>query len=75
MLLLFTPLYSDLEELGEKKDVVPYNYNDDVLHNYIPTACKFISIMSVVTVISVIAAISQNYNPIAFAPKKENKVM
>ena len=49
-------------EWGEKSEVVPYNYSDDVLHNYIPTACKFISVMSVVTVISVIAAINQNQN-------------
>lgn len=31
-------------------------------HNYTPTACKFISVMSVVTVSLVIAAISQNHN-------------
>lgn len=53
--------YSELLELGgELKDVVPYNYCDDALHNYIPTICKFITIMSVVRVISVITAINQN---------------
>lgn len=46
---------------GAQSDVVLFNY-DDVLHNYAATAYKFISMMSVVTVISVIAAISQSHN-------------
>lgn len=41
---------------------VPYNYMTMSCHNYTPTACKFIRLMSVVTVSLVITAISQNHN-------------
>lgn len=45
---------------GALLDVVPCNYDDDALSNYSSSVCKFITIMSIVKAISVIAAINQN---------------
>lgn len=46
--------------------VVPYHYNNDVHIITFPWSAKFITIMSVVSIISVIVAISQKHSRVTF---------
>lgn len=55
---------------GAVGHVVPYHYNNDVHIITFPWSAKFITIMSVVSIISVIVAISQKHS-IAFAQRKQ----
>lgn len=69
--LLLKAVYSgSLGVGGAVGHVVPYHYNNDVHIITFPWSAKFITIMSVVSIISVIVAISQKHS-IAFAQRKQ----
>lgn len=69
--LLLKAVYSGSVGVGGALGhVVPYHYNNDVHIITFPWSAKFITIMSVVSIISVIVAISQKHST-AFAQTKK----